>query len=267
MTPGERLQNLRNQLDLTLREVKEASFRIAARHHNAKFGIPIGRLSEIENRDFLPSIYRLHTLAVIYRRDFRELLGWYGINVNEIAADLEVASPRRSHVMNALQNTTAVRMPVSLDPGFDPRKTLNLGRVIEQWGIVPLTYLAHLATTEYTYGYVGSEDLTMYPLLAPGSFIQVDEARNAVVNAVWRSEYERPIYFVETREGYTCCWCALHGEHIILQPHPLSPVAARILKYGQQAEVVGQVVGVAMKLGEWRASSPSPAPKAPLELS
>jgi hypothetical protein len=42
------------------------------------------------------------------------------------------------------------------------------------------------------------------------------------------------------------------GE-IILQSHPLSPVPARILKHPQDAEVVGQVVGVAMRLGEWYA--------------
>ena len=76
----------------------------------------------------------------------------------------------------------------------------------------------------------GSEDFTMYPLLPPGTFLQVDESRNKIVPGMWRSEYERPIYFVETREGYTCSWCSLKGEHIILQPHSLSPVAVRMLR-------------------------------------
>ena len=40
---------------------------------------------------------------------------------------------------------------------------------------------------------------------------------------------------------------------IVLQSHPLSSVPARILKHPQEAEVVGQVVGVAMRLGEWYA--------------
>jgi hypothetical protein len=91
----------------------------------------------------------------------------------------------------------------------------------------------------------------MYPILQPGSFIQVDESRNKVLDGGWRSEYERPIYFVETRDGHTCCWCTLTREEIILQPHPLSPVPPRVLRYPQQAEVIGQVVGVAMRLGEW----------------
>jgi hypothetical protein len=100
----------------------------------------------------------------------------------------------------------------------------------------------------YTYGYIGSADLTMNPLLPPGSFVQVDESRNQVLKGNWRSEYERPIYFVETREGYTCSWCTRSREELILLPHPLSPVPPRVLRV-QEAEVIGQVVGVAMKLG------------------
>ena len=40
------------------------------------------------------------------------------------------------------------------------------------------------------------------------------------------------------------------GE-IVLQSHPLSPVQPRILKHPQEAEVIGQVVGVAMRLADW----------------
>jgi hypothetical protein len=134
--------------------------------------------------------------------------------------------------------------------------------MVEQWGVVPLAYLEQFSTVNFTYGYIGSEDLTMYPILPPGSFIQVDEARDKVSEGGWRSEYERPIYFVETREGHICCWCTLGREEIILQPHPLSPVIPKVLRYPQEAEVLGQVVGVAMRLGEWRSvPEPAPAPK------
>ena len=46
------------------------------------------------------------------------------------------------------------------------------------------------------------------------------------------------------------CWCSVRGDRITLQPHPLSPVQARIVRYPQEAEVLGQVVGVAMRLGD-----------------
>ena len=112
------------------------------------------------------------------------------------------------------------------------------------------------------YGYVGSEDFTMYPLLPPGTFLQVDEARTKIEQALWRSELERPIYFVETRDGYTCCWCSLKGNDIVLHSHPLSPVPVRVLRHPREAEVIGQVVGIALKLGEWRPAVALPEQKA-----
>jgi len=249
---GQNLRALREQLGLTMRDVESASTRIAERHGNDEFAVPPSRLSDIETKGVIPSVFRLYSLAVIYRRDMRDLLSLFGVSLDHIAGDLELAFPPKSHVSKALSSISSVQIPVRLDPSFDPRRTANIGRMVEQWGLVPVAYLAQFANCQYTYGYVGSEDLTMYPILPPGTFVQVDEAKNRVVEGGWRSEYERPIYFVETRNGHTCCWCTQTGEEIILQPHPLSPVSARVLRYPQEAEIIGQVVGVAMRLGEWR---------------
>jgi len=249
---GHNLRALREQLGLTMRDVETASAKIAERHCNEEFAIPPSRLSDIETKGIVPSIFLLYSFAVIYRKDLLDLMVWYGVESNEIAIDLDLIAPPKSHVSNALANLTAVQIPVRLDPSFDPRRTANFGRMVEEWGLVPLAYLAQFESCQFTYGYIGSEDWTMYPILPPGSFVQVDESRNKVADGGWRSEYERPIYFVETRAGHICCWCTLTKEEIILQPHPLSPVPPRVLRYPQDAEVIGQVVGVAIKLGDWR---------------
>ena len=248
---GSSLRVLRERLGLTMRDIETASERIAHKRNNEEYSIPISRLSDFETKGVIPSIYRLYSLAVIYRKDMRELLALYGIDLNVPPSDLDIVAPPRSHISTALANTELVQMPVKMDPAFDPRRTLNFGRMVEKWGTVPLAYLEQFSKVDYTYGYVGSEDLTMYPILPPGSFIQVDESRNKVIEGGWRSEYERPIYLVETREGYTCCWCTVGREDLILQSHPLSPVPPKVVR-ASQAEVVGQVVGIAMRLGEWR---------------
>jgi hypothetical protein len=99
----------------------------------------------------------------------------------------------------------------------------------------------------------------------------VDETKTKVIQGVWRSEYERPIYFVETRAGHVCCWCTLKGDQLVLQPHPLSPVAIRVMKHPQEAEIVGQVVGIALKIGEWHPVESLPdaksMPKEPAALN
>ena len=258
---GQRLRALREALGYRMRDVESASAQIAQKFESEEFAIPPSRLSDIETKGIVPSIFRLYSMAAIYRREYRELLSWFGIELDEIQADLAFGRPQRSHISEALRNVNAVRIPTKLDPGFSLQKTADLKRVIEQWGVVPMAYLSLLAEDRHTYGYIGTEDFTMYPIIPPGSFVRVDETKNKVTEGTWRSEFERPIFFVEMRDGYTCCWCSIKRDSIVLQPHPLSPTPVRILKYPQEAEVLGQVVGVAMRLGDWQYSDSQPLPK------
>lgn len=258
---GQKLRALRESLGYRMRDVELASIQIAQRFENEEFAIPPSRLSDIETKGIIPSIFRLYSFAAIYRREYRELLSFYGLELDAISADIGFGHPQKSHVSEASSNVTQVRVPTRLDPGFSLQKTTDLRRVIEQWGTVPMAYLELLSDDRYTYGYIGSEDNTMYPILPPGSFVQVDETKNKVAEGKWRSEFERPIYFVEMREGYTCCWCSLRLDSIVLQPHPLSPVPVRVLRYPQEAEVLGQVVGVALRLGDRHHSDFQSTPK------
>lgn len=250
---GLALRKIRDSLGLTMRDVENASAIIARQHDSPEYLIPPSRLSDIETKGVVPSVYRFYCLAAIYHRPARELLQSYGIDLDETRADWDASRPAKSHLVRLEMEQDVCEMPVKLDPGFDLRETSDLGRMVQQWGTVPFSLLGHLASKDYTYGFIGSEDFTMYPILHPGTFVQVDESKRVVVEGQWRSEYERPIYFVETREGFTCCWCSLRPNSLILQPHPLSPTPVRVLKHPQEAEVIGQVVGVAMRIGSLRA--------------
>src|SRR5215472_3019326 len=94
---GQNLRLLREKLGLTMRDVETASYQIAARHGNDEFAIPPSRLSDIETKGVVPSIYRLYSFAVIYRKDIKELLGWYGIDLGQLAKDLEVVAVPKTH--------------------------------------------------------------------------------------------------------------------------------------------------------------------------
>lgn len=82
----------------------------------------------------------------------------------------------------------------------------------------------------------------MYPLIAPGAVVQIDERRKRIMAGPWRCELDRPIYFLETRSGFACCWCAIENGNLIL-----SPESVRILS-SDDVDVLGQVVAVAMRL-------------------
>ena len=101
VTGGQKLRVLREGLGLTMRDIETASERIARKRNNEEYLIPINRLSDVETKGVFPSIYRFYSLAVIYRRDLRELLLWYDVNLEVQVSDLEISAPPRSHLSNA----------------------------------------------------------------------------------------------------------------------------------------------------------------------
>jgi transcriptional regulator with XRE-family HTH domain len=258
VTAGQRLRSIRERLGLTIRDVEAATLEIAKIKDSDEFAINLSRLSDFETKGVVPSVFRMYSLAIIYKIEFLEIVSWYGIDFDESHKLFKVVSISRTHKAELLQHASKLHIPIKTEPTFDLNRTSNLGRLIERWGVVPLVFLQELADAKYSYGYIGDADFTMYPLIMPGSFIQIDESKDKVLRGMWRSERDRPIYFVESREGFTCCWCEIQGRQIVLQPHPLSPVQIRTLRHPQDAEVIGQVVGIAMNLHESALEVPIP---------
>ena len=118
MHPGKRLRQLREQLGLTVRDVEASSVRLAGKRGNRAYSIPLSRLSDIENKEVVPSIYRFYSLAAIYRRDIREILAWYGVDLDEMAEDLSIAAVPRTHRIESIDDGGSVNSGSS---GFDVR--------------------------------------------------------------------------------------------------------------------------------------------------
>ncbi len=251
---GQRLKRARERLNLRYRDVEEASLRISERHKNDEFIIALSRLADIENKGTVPTIYRLYSLCAIYRLDFAEALQWYGVNLADLPADsLNVVEIDRTHPVGFVPGIQGeVQLPLSLDPGIDLRRTTFLSRMIQRWGKLPLVLLNGLEFKSQRYGFIGTEDWSMYPLLQPGSLVVIDEARRKITDQTWTNEFERPIYFFEHRKGYACCWCNLTEHHLVLQPHPASQCNPEIFAYPDEIDVVGQITGVAMRLDQGR---------------
>jgi transcriptional regulator with XRE-family HTH domain len=245
---GQKLRRVRERLRLTYRDVEDASKIIAHRHDNDEFNVVVSRLFVIENTVTLPTIYRLYSLCAIYRLDVYEVLDWYGVDVGRLPADAAAVSLEHSHLINFSANGLGeAQIPLSLDPGIDLKKTTYLSRMIQRWGKVPLSLLNSLDLKNHRYAYIGSEDWSMYPLIQPGALVLLDETRRKIVNSGWNNEFDRPIYFLEHRQGYACGWCTLQDDQLVMQPHPSSRCSPVVFAYGD-VDVIGQVVGVAMLL-------------------
>src|SRR5271167_4851593 len=96
---GQKLKRIRERLRLKYRDVEEASTRIAAANQNDEFVVALSRLSDIENKGTMPSMYRAYSLCAIYRLNFDEVLSWYGVNVAQLPADSRLVELPETHVI------------------------------------------------------------------------------------------------------------------------------------------------------------------------
>jgi transcriptional regulator with XRE-family HTH domain len=265
MRGGARLQEIRSRLGMTTRDVAERSERIAGDKANDEFKISIAWLTEIENSGGLPSIYKLYTLSVIYHIKFNDLLSLYGVDLDDIPKQRMLLPPKETYVtpIEVYDEDRATMFPVHFDQGFDVARTNLLSRLVDVWGEVPIALIQHLDIRNSLYGYIGLDDFTLYPLLRPGSFVQIDQTVKRIRPVSWQSEYDRPIYFIELHNGYLCSWCELQGTRLIAIPHPLSFCSIRQYEFPRDAVIVGQVTAVAMRIVNFGARGPDETPKLP----
>lgn len=265
LPPGEQLRKLRIRLGITTREVESRSQRIAEEEKNQEFQISNAWLTQLENSDSVPSIFKVYTLAVIYHVKFTDLLLYFGLDLQKAQLHQLQAPLPNTHLttLEVYDTEKTVSFPVRFDRSFDLDNTNLLTRMVEIWGEVPIALLQHLDLRHSLYGYIGLQDFTLHPLLRPGSFVQVDQRVRKIHPQRWRTEFDRPIYFVELRDGYACSWCELQDGHLLLLPHPLSPSSVRRLDYGKDAEIIGQVTAVAMRLVDTPDSAPGGIAKLP----
>jgi transcriptional regulator with XRE-family HTH domain len=225
------------------------SRRIAETQGQQDIALSHARLIQIENGSSTPSVYKLFALSAIYGVSVTELVQLY-VALNESGRHHHEMMLERTHLIDedADSEERRIELPIALKEGISSEVTSLLCDVATVWGHVPLGWLKHLNLRRGRYGMIGLSDLTMSPLLRPGSFVQIDDTQRFVRSAVYTTEFDRPIFFVETRTEYLCSWCELRGRHLISIPHPLSPCSTREFAYPNEAEIIGRVTAVAARL-------------------
>jgi transcriptional regulator with XRE-family HTH domain len=226
---GQKLKSLRNRRNITVRDVEQASRRIADVKGDKRYCISNGWLAQLENGDSEPSIWKLFSLSIIYRAELDDLLRFYDIDVNEREKYELVANPYLTQLL--AQNGKGGDVSEISSSSGPLATSLNVSQPGD--GCPP-----HIV-----YGHLGLADMTMYPMIRPGALLKIDTSQNKLATNAWRSEYERPVYFIELRGGYTCGWCELQGNQLLIIPHHSSPASVRRFTYPREAEIVGRVVG------------------------
>ena len=226
---------------------------IAKQRNNHEYYIAHSSLADIENGKQPPSIYKLYTLSVIYERSYAELAAYCGVPISDAEKEHRTLAFPRTYLLGAPpENAERVILLASeLRRKLRSEPTNLVPRMLETWkGQVPATLFQYLDWRENLYGFVGMKDYTLFPLIRPGSFVQIDPRQKGIPPLGWHGDHDRPVYFFELRDSYVCSWCELHDSDLILVPSHESGRHARHVRYPNDVTIVGRVTALSMRIAE-----------------
>jgi hypothetical protein len=238
---GARLRTIRGQWGLSLMEVEERSLRLAQEWGSSSYQISASWLGRVEREDHELSATKVLVLAAIYNIPSGEMLGYCQPgNVRSPRFDL-FAGPNTTLLLGEGPLGEQVRELLPDTFSSDP--------VPEATALLPLT--EGMETSPHRRAIIGHRDQMLDPMIRAGSIVLIDLQRTSIISRKQLShEFDRPIYFLLTRNGHVCGWCELDKESawLTLIPHPFSRARSQRFKYPQEIDVIGQVVAVFMRL-------------------
>jgi hypothetical protein len=235
---------------LSLRDVEERSEKMAADKEMPDLSLSRNWLGMIESGGHVPSIFKLYTLSAIYVCKWSYLNSLFNLRMSDLAQDQLLYGVPRTRLLSeeTEEAPETVVLPLRFQKEQELSQTNLLNKLVAFWGEVPIPLVRLLSPEKMLYGFVGLDDDTLSPIIRPGSLLQIDVNQTKVLNGSWTSEHDRPVYFVELHEAYAFGWCELKRGVLTLIPHPKSSREIRRFEHPREAEVIGRVTAVAMRI-------------------
>ncbi len=237
---GAKLRTIRQEWQLSLREVEERSLRFAKERGNLSFKLSASWMNRLEREEHELSVNKLIALAQIYNLQPEQLLRSIYPGDPSVPPLRQLSCPNATMLLTEgpLEQRARYWLPDTLGIKQPPDETTLL-LPADRSTVAP-----------YRRAIIGRRDRTLDPMIPPGSIVHIDIQKRAISpRRDWTHEFQRPIYFLMTREGYVCGWCDLDkdSDWLTLVPHPLSPASSRRWKYRTEIENLGSVVCVAIR--------------------
>ena len=251
---GAKLRKIRLRLGLSVRDVEHTSMELADQRHNPYLSFSRTWITDVETGRFVPGSFKMASLAEIYGMDLDDIHKLYNIS-RDITNERPAYRPPTTQLLTPKSNPA--ESGVELPEDLRIEDTNLLTGIVDIWGSVPVPMLRRFGLQACLYGYVGTEDKSMSPLLPPGTFLQIDPKQSRIKAGPYRkssseSHFARPIYFLDIRSGYRCGWCELKNSVLTLIPHPDSGEQTESFRYPQEVSIVGRVTAITMSIEEER---------------
>ena len=116
-------------------------------------------------------------------------------------------------------------------------------RLLSAWSDIPLLLMLDVDWDRGPLVLVGLSDRMLWPLIPPGSLLQLDQKVRTVESGSW-SEFERPIYLIEFKGRFYCCHAQRRGDTLRLISHAESPSPPAISVPLKEARVRGKLTPI-----------------------
>jgi transcriptional regulator with XRE-family HTH domain len=247
--PSALLKKARLRAGLSFRSASKLSREIAKTLGDDRYFASYGTLSDYEAGDKLPRhIHKLFTLSIVYSFAFRALLRSFGIELDD-GGKILLASPT-----NVLPEPRAIRRR------FRRRNQEQSGSFFEsvqkQFGDLPLflgsalpslSGLLHVSLRDVFW--VGGQTKPLHPSLRGAVFVLVNRRSKRPRIFSRMPLRDHPLYLLQNRDGsYLAASCAIEGGRLAVFAYPEGFGDRQPVRRHTDADVVGQIVGVARSL-------------------
>lgn len=245
--PGPLLRRARLHAGLSFRCASKRSREIAQFLGDTRYFASPGTLSDYEAGDMLPRhIHKLFTLSILYSLGFRALLSSFGLTL-----DL-TGSPATGSETFPSQDTSSHHTPITdeeqKDSFFDALQSQFGELPLFLWGALPeLAGLSRLSLRDVFW--VGREPKLLHPSLRGALFLLVNHRKKKPSSSLELALSEQPLYLLQDRDGsYLASSCGIERGRLTVFTYPDSTAHTQPLRQHVDAEVVGEIVGVARSL-------------------
>ena len=244
MGPGTLIRRARRKAGLTLKEASRLSRGVAKAVHDQRYAIAQSTLSDYEVQSLPPRhLEKVLTLCLIY-----------GIPLVDFvtAAGAVPESLGHRHIPQELipgatgESSRGSRLCSSKCQECSAPLRLQLGAI--PWFLGGrLAEISGISQPSLRDFFWLSGDQPCLPAHTEGSTAAlVDRRKKHPVRLPSLPGWLQPAYVLLLRNGdYRCACCSLDDQTLFLSPGPRSGIAPEILRLGQDAEVIGQIIALA----------------------
>jgi transcriptional regulator with XRE-family HTH domain len=247
--PGALLKEARLRAGLSFRSASKLSREIAKTLGDDGYFASYGTLSDYEAGDKLPRhIHKLFTLSIVYSLAFRTLLRSFGIDLDDGGRSAITSETNVSPGPRASARSVPRRSKQQSHDFFESMQKQFGDLPLFLGGALPsLSGLLHISLRDVFW--VGGQTHPLHPSLQGALFVLVNRRSKKPRTFSRMPLWNQPLYLLQNRDGsYLAASCVIEGGRLAVLAYPRGFTERQPIRRHTDAEVVGEIVGVARSL-------------------